>query len=187
MNGQHRLLLDLFHGNKAHVGSTDGLTDRFGVVAIILVVFPIRSNKLWGDQADGMAPHRQFPRPIVGTAAGFDSNETGPEPRDARTQLRPRDPAAQDGVAAIIDPVELKDMLGYIDSETRDVLHVDSLLLVVVGLHCGVSGAHATECGGVHPIRQSPPAAFSRCSEAQRTAESTLRLFVRCGLAGRPF
>ena len=32
-----------------------------------------------------------------------------------------------------------------------------------------------------------PPAAFSHHSEAQRTAQSTLRLFARCGLAGQPF
>ena len=29
------------------------------------------------------------------------------------------------------------------------------------------------------------PTAFSRYSEAQRTAESTIRLFAGCGLAGR--
>jgi len=33
---------------------------------------------------------------------------------------------------------------------------------------------------------KSPPAAFSHHSEAQRTAQSTIRLFARCGLAGRP-
>jgi hypothetical protein len=34
---------------------------------------------------------------------------------------------------------------------------------------------------------KSPPAAFSHHSEAQRTAQSTIRLFARCGLAGRIF
>jgi len=47
------------------------------------------------------------------------------------------------------------------------------------------------DCGNVRLLLagcwQSPPAAFSRRSEAQRTAKSTLRLFACCGLAGRPF
>jgi hypothetical protein len=34
---------------------------------------------------------------------------------------------------------------------------------------------------------ERPPAAFSPRSEAQRTAQSTIRLFARCGLTGRPF
>ncbi len=40
---------------------------------------------------------------------------------------------------------------------------------------------------GLAGCGKSPPAAFSHRSDAQRTAESTIRLFARCGLAGRPF
>ena len=37
--------------------------------------------------------------------------------------------------------------------------------------------------GDIPRCRKSPPALFSRRSEAQHTAQSTIRLFARCGLA----
>ena len=81
------------------------------------------------------------------TAAGFHPDQTGLELRDDVTQAGPRDLTAQDGVAVLIDPMELKDVLGQIDSHLCDVCHVDSLILVV-GSHGGFRRTHVTECGG---------------------------------------
>jgi hypothetical protein len=59
------------------------------------------------------------------------------ELREDVTQAGPRHLTAQDGVAALIDPMELKDVLRQINSHTCNPCHVDSLLLVVVGSHRG--------------------------------------------------
>ena len=154
MDRQDGLLLDLLHRDKAHVGPTDGFTDRLGVVAIILVVLPIGGDELRRDQPDVMTQRPQLPRPVMRTATGFHPDQTGLELREDVTQAGSRDLTAQDDVAALIDPMELKDVFGQINAHLCDVCHVDSLLLVV-GAHGGFRRTHGTECGGVHPIRKS--------------------------------
>lgn len=57
------------------------------------------------DQPHLMAQRPQLPSPPVGTAVGFHLNQTEPELREERTQVRPRHLTAQDGVPALVDPV----------------------------------------------------------------------------------
>jgi len=55
MNGLDVFLLsDGFNCNKSHVGSGNGLADRFRIVGIVFVALHIRFNKRGRHQFDGM-------------------------------------------------------------------------------------------------------------------------------------
>ena len=58
-------------------------------------------------------------------------------------------------MAALLDPMELKDRLGHINAHACDLCPVDSLLLVVVGSHRRSGGAHRIEAGESIPLEKA--------------------------------
>ena len=115
------------------------------------------------------------------------------------------DPAFSEVFVVVIAPALLGTMTseGHSVGVVRDIFHAfwDALMLAILA---GAVWARLLAClqGQALPYmltlaeifvlyylagcRQSPPAAFSRRSEAPRTAESTHRLFACCGLAEQP-
>ena len=66
-----RLLLRGLRFDEAHLGALGRDDDRLGVGGIVLLALHERPNILRGDQLDLVAELDQFPRPVVGAAAGL--------------------------------------------------------------------------------------------------------------------
>ncbi len=108
---QDRLLADVFDRHDPHVRASHRFADRLRIVPIVFVILPIGGDELRRDQPHVMAQRCQFARPAMRTAAGFSPDETRTELCKERAHLRPGESTAQDRVAALIDAVQLKDML----------------------------------------------------------------------------
>src|SRR4051812_8970435 len=93
--------------------------------------------------------------PIVSAATGLHGDRTGRQRGQERKQLAPAQLLAKDHRARAVSPMELKDVLGEIESDGAHRVHGRLLeWLVTPPLW------HAVAVGGVHTIR--PPEVASR-------------------------
>lgn len=80
MNGQHRLLLRVFDGDKPHRGPAHRLADRLGIIAIILAGLPavaIGNDEARIDNPRIVPQPNQLPGPIVCSRARFQATKQG--------------------------------------------------------------------------------------------------------------
>jgi hypothetical protein len=111
------LVFDLFNGHKAHVRTTHCLTNRRGIIGIVLVALAVGRDELGTDQTHVMAelPHRA--RPMVRTLTGFHANTTGGELGHKGQQFGAGQLLTDHHMALRIHAVELKHVLCQIDPE----------------------------------------------------------------------
>src|SRR5579859_5463960 len=112
-------------------GSAHRLADRLGVVGIVLVALHIRLHELRCDQLYAIAQRLQFPCPVMGTAAGLQTDLTAGLSHLAQ-HLQPALPwqtPPPDGLLEPIRAVQLEHLLGDVDSNARK-LHGGLLLAV---------------------------------------------------------
>ena len=74
VQGEDRLLLTIFDGDKSHVRSPYSFTNGFSIGRIVLVRLDVRFYKLRGHQLYCMSQCSQFSGPKMGAAAGFHAN-----------------------------------------------------------------------------------------------------------------
>ena len=105
MPGEHRLLIDRFDGDEAHVRLAHCAQDRLRIVAVVLgaTAQPIGLDELSGHQPGRVAVLRQEPRPVMRRAAGLQAHEArgqvgGPLGKARETEL-PEEHRAARGIA----------------------------------------------------------------------------------------
>ncbi len=62
-------------GHKTHPGAADRLTDRRGIVTVVLVTLDIGLDVLGRHELDRMPELHQLPRPVVGPGASLHADE----------------------------------------------------------------------------------------------------------------
>jgi len=123
MHYQHRLLFRALNRNKAHVRSAHRFTDRFGVVAVVLLALAIRHDEL-GRHDAGVVTHRcERARQLVGARARFHSYAARRQLRDQLEQLAARETSAQHGLAACVDAMHTQNVLCQINPNRRNLAH----------------------------------------------------------------
>jgi len=76
MYTQVSLLLGRLYRYKPDIGSTLGFADGLDIIVVILVAFTVWFAELDRDNTDGMVKGLKFPSPVVGTATGFETDQT---------------------------------------------------------------------------------------------------------------
>ncbi len=74
MQRQYRLLLGRLHRYKSHARPGERLTDRLGIVAVVLVALAVGLDEPRRHQPRVVTQPRQLPRPKVAAAAGFQTD-----------------------------------------------------------------------------------------------------------------
>jgi hypothetical protein len=102
MKCQIRLLLDRLDGNETHIRSGYRLTDRLGIIAVVLPALAIRSHKFRCHQFHAVTKGGESPRPLVSSRTRFHANQAGRQLCNQLRKLRPRHrPTDQDHSARI--------------------------------------------------------------------------------------
>jgi hypothetical protein len=109
------LVLDLFNGHKAHVGATHRLTDRRGIIRIILMTLAIGGDELGTDETDIVPQLAYLAGPIVGPLTRFHTDTTGGQLRHKGQQLGAGQLLAHYHMPLRIDPMQLKHIFRQID------------------------------------------------------------------------
>ena len=125
MQHQHRLLIFALHRHERHMRSCHCLGDGGGVCRVILLA-PLNigfDTRRW-DQPDLMAQRRHSPCPVMGRRARFHAHQAGRLCRKELLDRRAPELLAHDNTAALINSVNLENMLGKIKPD-GDNAHVD--------------------------------------------------------------
>ena len=89
--------------------------------ASFLPRLPVGGDELGGDEPDGVSEALELARPVMGTAAGFESDGARRQGGDEFEELGARDLwLEQDRLAGFVDAVEGKNVLGEVDAEGYD-------------------------------------------------------------------
>jgi hypothetical protein len=105
------------------VRATHRFTDGLGIVGIIFVPLYVGFHKLRADALDGVAELRQLTGPVMGATRGLQANEAGGQPSEKGQHLVPHEPLFEDDFAVHVHAVELKEVLGRIDTQRSNLLH----------------------------------------------------------------
>jgi hypothetical protein len=123
VQGLHRLVVNRCDRDEPHAVATHGFTEGLGIVGSIVVAFDRGLHKLRTDALHGVPQLRQLAGPRVGTAWGFSANEAGRQPSEKGQDRVPHAPLCEDDRAVDVHAVELKEMLGRVDTQRRNLLH----------------------------------------------------------------
>ena len=82
------LLRDRFRRHEMHPRTPGGLTDCFGVVAIVFAAFDKGFDVLRRDETHRVAERGQFASPIMGGATGFQGDDGGRQLPEEGNHLR---------------------------------------------------------------------------------------------------
>jgi len=146
------LLLHCPEGNEAHVGALDGLTKSFRIVAVILIPLHEGLYILRADDADAVSELLEGSGPVKGTRAGLDRDQAGFRIGHHAQQPFPANATLQCRLALGVDAVQLKDILGQVNSQNRHLFHLHPPLRSYELPDYGASSSFVGR-GAVHPIR----------------------------------
>jgi hypothetical protein len=118
---KYRLLFWRFHRHEAHIGARHRLTDRLGIVAVVLVGLHIRLDELRRHQSYFMPQRDELARPMVRTAAGFHADEARGQVGEEGRHLAALELLAQHRFSVLIHTVNLKHALCQIDTHCRNL------------------------------------------------------------------
>jgi hypothetical protein len=125
---QAALLLGRLDPYKTHGRASDRLADRLGVGSIVLVALDVGLYVFRWHQSYLVAKLREFTRPIVGRGTGLHADQARRQRLEERQHLAAPELLPNDDVFDRIDPVNLKHVLGDIQTNRRD-LHVEGSLM----------------------------------------------------------
>ncbi|BCG83645.1 hypothetical protein MesoLj113b_71870 (plasmid) [Mesorhizobium sp. 113-3-3] len=131
MKHQNALGIRRFDSHEPHCRSRHRLADRFRVGRIVLVALDVGLYVSRRHQLDHMPECNQLPRPMVRRRAGLHADEARLHIAKQRDKLIAPNFSTEHRVSSIIDAVNLKDVLGDIQSN-RDNLHADGSFPLMV-------------------------------------------------------
>ena len=101
----------------------------------MLVALDVRLHVLRGHQSHLMPKRAQLARPVVGRRTRFQPDHAARKSAEECQHLVASQPAAQNRRTFRIDAVNLKNMLGYIQSDRRNLAHGWLPFLVILRKH----------------------------------------------------
>jgi hypothetical protein len=111
------LLVRALEGHKAHGRALGGLADRLGISSAVLLSLDKGLDVSGRDEADRVAELGDLATPVVSAATGLQGHGTGRQRCEERQKLAAAQLLAKDHRARAVSPMELKDVLGKIESE----------------------------------------------------------------------
>ena len=123
MQHQLPLLLDRFDLHKPHGRPPYRLADRLGVGGVVLVALDVGFHVLRRHQPHLVAKLREFTCPTVGCRAGFYADKATRQRPEERQHLTAPKLLANDDLLSRVDPVNLKHVLGDIQTD-RGYFHL---------------------------------------------------------------
>src|SRR5437870_2733683 len=118
-----RLLLCRLDRYKSHCRALNRLANRFGVGGIVLIALNVRLHVLRRHQSHLMAKRAQLARPVVRRRTRFQPDHTAWNAAEERQHLPAPQSLAQNRCTLCINAVSLKNMLGYVQSDYRNLAH----------------------------------------------------------------
>jgi hypothetical protein len=115
------LLLRVLDGNKAHGRAGHRFTDAFSIKCITFAAFDIEFHIGRRHEPDLVTEGRQLTRPEVGRGARLHANQSGWRAREDADYLSATHLPADQNLSILIDTVDLKHMLGEIETYCRDL------------------------------------------------------------------
>jgi hypothetical protein len=123
------------------IGSGNGLADGLGISCIVLVGLDIRLDELRRHQSHGVAHRLDLARPVVCAATGLHPDQARRKIREEHSNLVSAQLLLHEHLAALVDCVNLKHILGQVNADSRNLHGERSFSVQVVDqrLHCGTS------------------------------------------------
>src|SRR5829696_7682963 len=148
------LLVRALEGHKAHGGALSGLADGLGIGHVVLLPLDERLHVRRRDETDRMAELGDLAPPVVGARTRLQGHRAGRERGQEREELAAAQRLAKDHRARAVSPMELKDVLGEIQSDGAHRVHGRLLEWPATP-----SLWHTTAAGGVHTFTAAGDAA----------------------------
>ena len=123
MQDQRRLLRLALDRDKAHRGPAHRLADRRRVGRVVLLPPDIGLDILRRHQPDLVPECRELARPVMRRGAGLHADQTAPQPGEERHHLPTPQRLAQHHLACCIHCVDLKHLLGQIETDRGNLTH----------------------------------------------------------------
>src|SRR5580704_2790263 len=158
---QRRLLLGRFHRHEPHRWPAHRLAKRFGICRVVLAALDVRLDQLRRDQLHRMPERLQPPRPMMGSAAGFDRNYRGSKLSEECHHFLAPQLLAQYRLLSGIHPVKLENVLRRIHPNSANLAHGRSPLSEISN---DLSLARWMPSGAVHPNMTTSVTVRRRCS-----------------------
>ena len=121
-------LLDRFDLHKTHGRPPYRLADRLGVSSVVLVTLDVGLYVFRRHQTNLVAKLREFTRPIMGGGARLHADKARRQRLEELKHLAAPKLLPNDDFLGRVDPVNLKHVLGDIQTDRGD-LHVDGSLM----------------------------------------------------------
>src|SRR3954470_7289734 len=141
------LRLLTLHGHEAHGGALSGLTDGLGIGHVVLLSLDERLHVRRRDQLHRVAELGNLTPPVVSAATGLHGHRAGRERCQEREELAAAQLLAKDNSSRAVGSVQLKDVLGEIQSDGAHLVHGRLLEWPATPPLW-----HTTAAGGVHTI-----------------------------------
>src|ERR1700739_4763954 len=122
MQRQATLLVWRLGRHEPHVRSGDCLADRLGVSGIVLMPLYIRLHIGRRHQANGVAKHLEFARPMMRRGAGFHTDQAWRYPLEVDQHVTPLELTEENHIALRIDAMNLENRLRDVETDRRDRL-----------------------------------------------------------------
>src|SRR4051812_25103752 len=117
------LRLLTFHGDEAHGGPLGGLADRLRIGHVVLLSLDERLHVRRRDQLHRVAELGDLAAPIMRAATGLHGHRAGRERGQERQKLGAAQLLAKDNSSRAVGSVQLKDVLGEIQSDGAHLVH----------------------------------------------------------------
>src|SRR5918998_3065885 len=130
MQRQRGLLLDRLDRDKAHGRAGDRLADRLRIASVGLASLHVRLDVGRRHQPNLVTEADQLARPVMARAAGLHADKAGRELAEERDHLRSSQSPPDDHLSRAADRVNLKDVLGQVEADGRDLHRGGSKLVL---------------------------------------------------------
>src|SRR4051794_16005362 len=153
------LRLLTFHGHEAHGGPLGGLADRLSIGHVVLLSLDERLHVRRRDQLHRVAELGDLAPPVMGARTSLQGHRAGRKCCEERQKLGAAQLLAKDNSSRAVGSVQLKEVLGEIQSDGAHLVHGRLLEWPATP-----SLWHTTAAGGVHTITASGAGRGSRTS-----------------------
>ena len=117
------LLIGRFRRHEAHMRPTYSLAQRRRIGRIVLAARHVRLGKLWRDQPHLVPKPRQLAGPMMRRPARFHRHHRRRQPLEEGQRLGARQLAPQRHLFVRIDAMKLKETLGRVHANARNLFH----------------------------------------------------------------
>ncbi len=123
VHAENRLLLSALDRNEAHLRPRHGFADRFGIIAVVLLITPERSDKLGHHDPRLMAEGLQLARHLMRPRTRFHANPTTRQLGEHIEELVAGKGLAKNRLAVRVDAMHTEDVRGQIDTDGGHFTH----------------------------------------------------------------